>query len=217
MWLCNCGLKNSGLNQNCAARLTRLSGEHYQISSNKPDFWQATVIANEVLMSSMTPNEELFAKFYNHEKLLVKDMDVVQLRTHREELAKIAFEAKARLVAADDEGRERKAKTDNKQWLVSSDEVLSTDAINAPKIRKDRMSKIDKMREQLLKAGIEEATVNEMIGNLEKKATERNLKTVTFNKPTVEISAVQVAAAKPVDDSPKVAFNPSALVFGVKK
>jgi len=161
----------------------------------------------------MTPQEELFAKFYNHEKVLVKDMDHIQLREHREQLQTIAFEAKARLVAADDETRERKAKTSNKEWLVT-DTTQPYDvsaAINVVKTRQARMSKMDKLRDQLQKAGIDEATIKEMVGNLEKKATDSKLKTVTFNKPATEVSAVQVKASKPeVDSKP---FDLATLKF----
>jgi hypothetical protein len=160
----------------------------------------------------MTPQEELFAKFYNHEKVLVKDMDHIQLREHREELQKIAFEAKARLVAADDETRERKAKTANKEWPVTDTQAPYdvSQAINVVKTRAARMSKMDKLRKQLQDAHIDEATINEMIGNLEVKATDGKLKTVTFNKPTTEVSAVQVREAA-ANDKP---FDPSALKFG---
>jgi len=160
----------------------------------------------------MTPQEELFAKFYNHEKVLVKDMDHIVLREHREQLQTIAFEAKARLVAADDETRERKAKTSNKEWLVT-DTTQPYDvsaAINVVKTRQARMSKMDKLRDQLQKAGIDEATIKEMVGNLEKKATDSKLKTVTFNKPATEVSAVQVKASKPEDSVP---FNLATLKF----
>src|SRR5260221_11654525 len=59
---------------------------------------------------TVTPQEELFSLLFNHEKVLVKDMDVLTLRAHREELAKIAFEARARLTAVDDEEQDRKKK-----------------------------------------------------------------------------------------------------------
>jgi len=160
----------------------------------------------------MTPQEELFAKFYNHEKVLVKDMDHIVLREHREQLQTIAFEAKARLVAADDETRERKAKTSNKEWLVT-DTTQPYDvsaAINVVKTRQARMTKMDKLRDQLQKAGIDEATIKEMVGNLEKKATDSKLKTVTFNKPATEVSAVQVKASKPEDSKP---FDLATLKF----
>lgn len=213
-WLCNCGLINSGLNQNCSAKLTqRITVEHYQISSNTPDLLMAVVAAKG--LNLMTPQEELFAKFYNQEKILVKDMDTLALREHREQLSQIAFEAKARLVATDDEGRERTAKVKSKEWLVTADNTqVSSDAVNAVKQRASRMSKMDKLRMQLLAAGIEEATVKEMVANLERKATEKDVKTITFNKQTTEIAAVTVKVAKPQNGEPKEPFNPGSLVFG---
>ena len=49
----------------------------------------------------MTPQEELFAKFFNHKVELVKDMDVLQLRAHLEEMSMIVFKAKAEYQAVD--------------------------------------------------------------------------------------------------------------------
>lgn len=164
----------------------------------------------------MNDDEKLFAKFYNEEKVLVKDMDASQLRQHREELSKIAFEAKARLVAADDELREKKSKDKkSKEWLVSTENTqTSSDAIAAVKTRTARMSKMDKLRADLRKSNIDEATINDMIRNLERKATDSNLKAITFNTPVVEKKITVVQVAKPVDYKP---FDPSKLTFGVKK
>jgi hypothetical protein len=135
-------------------------------------------------VNELTEQEQLFAKFYNAEKLLVKDMEDFQLREHRDELRKIAFEAKARAVAADDEDRDRRAKTKNKEWLLTPDtnETRVTDAINAPKLRQKRMSQLDKMRAQLLAAHMDEATVDEIIKGMEKKATEKDTNALKFPK-----------------------------------
>lgn len=188
-----------------------------QISPNSPDYRQAETVRKELGLQYMTEQEELFAKFYNHEKILVKDMDYIQLKTHREELQTIAFEAKARLVAADDETRERKAKTSNKEWLVTdtNPNMNVSDAINVVKTRAARMSKMDKLREQLKTAGIDSATINEMVRNLESKATDGKLKTITFNVPTTEVSAVQVTESRPVAESKP--FDLSSISFTSKK
>jgi transcriptional regulator of acetoin/glycerol metabolism len=210
-WICSCGTVNSGIQINCAAlRASRFGEVHNQISANKPDYLMAVMAAKEI----MTPQEELFAKFYNHEKILVKDMNDSQLREHREELSRIAFEAKARLVAADDETRERKAKNGNKEWTVTPTESdqTTTDAINAVKTRKERMTKLDKQREYLEKAGLDENIINEMMKNMERRATEKSLKTVTFTKKSEETSAIQVKIEKP--DEPKEPFDASKLKFG---
>lgn len=209
-WMCSCGLVNGGTNKYCPGALTWKSIEHKQVSANSPDWIMAFIASKEV---GMTPQEELFAKFYNHEKLLVKDMDHIQLREHREQLQTIAFEAKARLVAADDETRERKAKTSNKEWLVTDTQQPYdvSAAINVVKTRAARMSKMDKLRKQLQDAHIDESTINEMISGLEKKATDGKLKTVTFSKPTMEVGAVQVKETANGSSEP---FNPGSLKFG---
>lgn len=210
-WLCSCGTLNSGLNESCAAsKQTHLEigrREHRQVTPNTPDFVMATVAARETGL--MTPQEELFAKFYNHEKVLIKDMTYIQKREHRDELHQIVFEGKARLSAVDDELKEEKAKISNKEWLVTDTKPSPSvsDAINAVKQRQTRMSKMDKIREQLARAGIDEATIKEMVGNLEKKATDGKLKTITFTKPSTEISAVQV------ETGAEAPFNPSSLKF----
>lgn len=145
----------------------------------------------------MTPEEELFKKFFNAEKVVVASMELSQLRAYREELSEIAFQAKARLVAVDEEVRTRTAKSKNKEWLtsVTSDQAAS-DAINAVETRKKRMSKMDKLRDQLSKAGLDDKTVKEMIKNLEQNATDKNLNTITFTKKTEEVSAISLEPKK---------------------
>lgn len=99
--------------------------------------------------SEMTPQEELFSQLFNHEKMLVKDMDILTLRAHREELAKISFEARARLTAVDDEDNDRKKKSAPSgargfERSVNTDET-TTDAINAIKNRQKKLSSKEKM------------------------------------------------------------------------
>jgi len=162
----------------------------------------------------MTEQEQLFATYYNKGKLLVVDMDDTQLREHREQLAKIATEAKAVLLAADEEIRERgaKKKLKEKDWLVTVDQSqTASDAINAVKQRKSRMSAMDKLNQQLIAAGIDDETRKQMISDLERRATDKGLKTVTFNKPAVETAVVQVKAESNGEKKP---FDPSKLSFG---
>lgn len=165
----------------------------------------------------MTPNEELFKEFYNHEKLLVADMDISKLREHREKLSQIAFEAKARLLAADDEDRERKAKhsSQTRQWLVSSDadKQLSSDAINAVDARKKRMNKVDKLRQQLKDSGIDDETIKIMMANVERNATEKNLKAVTFERPVTEQAVIVVQKEKPAENQEVKEVDFSKLSF----
>jgi hypothetical protein len=220
-WNCSCKAYNDILTDYCwncrEGKPDYITGNYQAIIEIKRGIFLNYGIYAISGINNMTPQEELFAKFYNQEKILVKDMDVTTLREHRDELSKIAFEAKARLVAADDETRERGSKTKNKEWLVTTDtSQSSTDAINAVQARAKRLSKMDKIQKDLLAAGIDEETVKEMVRNLERKATEKQVKTITFNKPTVEVTAVTVEVNKPSVSNGEVKepFNPANLKFG---
>lgn len=104
----------------------------------------------------MTEQEELFKRLFNHEQSLVKDMDTLALRAHIEELSKIAFEARARFTAADDEERERRkeaksnGKTNGFQRSLNTDET-TTNAINAIKERQTKLTKKERVQEGLKK------------------------------------------------------------------
>lgn len=124
-------------------------------------------ITCEPKASKMTPQEELFSKLFNHEKVLVRDMDMLTLRAHREELSKIAFEAKARLTAVDDEEKIRKNKfTDGKptgfQRSVNTDET-TTAAINTIKERQKKLTKTEKLQAGLEKLGISSADASKLM------------------------------------------------------
>jgi len=175
-------------------------------------------------LSMAESTEDLFVKFYNHEKILVKDMDVSSLRQHREELSKVAYEAKARLTAADDDLRERKAKDPKAPWLISTNDNPSiSDAVGTVKTRQARMSKMDKMRADLLKTLGDEELVDEMIRKMEKRATESTVKSLNFTDKTnkvIEQKTIVVESLQPeqkivmVETTEKKPFDPSTLKFG---
>ena len=117
---------------------------------------------------TVTPQEELFAKLFNHEKILYRDMDQLTRRAHREELAKIAFEARARLTADDDVDREdKKAKNgDGKphgfERSLNTDET-TTNAINTIKERQKRLTKQEKIQAGLEKLGISASDASKLM------------------------------------------------------
>lgn len=270
-WLCHCGLVNSGLNEQCAAIQFDRRSEHYQISSNKPDYLQYLVTARECKMSiltekekarlekvrehikngtspyasdsitkinigekreviqrpfvehvikpeykNMTPQEEKFQKLYHHTRLFVSTMTDDKLREHREELSDIIFQAKVSKQAADDEDKERKTKLNGKgkEWILTSVEPdqVSSDAINTVKIRKDRMSKIDRYREELQKNKyLDNATIDAMVRNLERHATTKTLNAVDVTKSkVVDVESKIETKTESVSSEP---FDPTKL-FG---
>ena len=160
---------------------------------------------------SMTKEEQQFADWFRHEKILICDMSDAELR-ERHELVKVtANEARAYQSADEDEIRERRAKNGKKEWLVTDNSISSSDAINAPKLRQTRMSKMDKLQQQLLAAGIDEDTVKQMVADMSKRATDKQVKTITFKKPgREEIGAVSIELPKP----PSEPFNPLSIKFG---
>jgi len=111
--------------------------------------------------SSMNPKEALFAKFFADEKELIKDMDDLQLRAHREELSLIASEARARLTAIENEGQERNKRGKNKKFEDESGDFAS-DAINKIAERQKKMSRTDKEIERLVALGMERADAERM-------------------------------------------------------
>lgn len=103
----------------------------------------------------MTPQEELFAKLFNREKVLVSTMTVLELRAHREELSKIAFEARAKMTAVDDEEKIRKPKKSEVSGFSRSvnEDGSTRDLINTVKERQKGLSKKEKLIEGLIKLG----------------------------------------------------------------
>ena len=113
---------------------------------------------------------ELHAKFFSAEKVIIKELDTLQLEDRRETLKKIVLEAKARLTAHDDEKSERAKKNGKKsdEWLLTSsyNDPNVTDAILAVKERKQRMSAADKQLEKLRSLGIDGPEADAMIAKL---------------------------------------------------
>lgn len=105
----------------------------------------------------MTPQEELFAKLFSHEAVLVSEMDTLTLRAHREELAITAFTARAKLSAVDAEEKRRKNEANKGKPTgfarsVNTDDT-TTAAINNVKDRQKRMTNREKIIEGLVKLG----------------------------------------------------------------
>lgn len=146
----------------------------------------------------MTPQEQLFSELFNHEKSLVKDMDTLTLRAHREELSKIAFEARVRLTAVDDEDKHRKK--DNKPTgfsrSVNTDEN-TTNAINTIRERQKKLTKAEKIQAGLEKLGISTADAAKLMsaGAILARIKDKTSKDILTKSDT------------PVEE-PKPVFNP---------
>lgn len=170
----------------------------------------------------LTPQEELFSKLFNHEKILVKDMDILTLRAHREELSKIAFEARARLTAVDDEedGRKKngKAKGQGFERSLNTDDTASN-AINTIKERQKKLNKSERIQEGLKKlyelagsdnSGREVAKVmsNKNIAEAIKKDKEAGTVRGPVNNPFVIVGHKETVTKADETDTKTKLFNP---------
>lgn len=113
----------------------------------------------------MTPQEELHSKFFLNKRMQVIDMDVLQLRAHREELALIAFKARAEIGAVDEALKEKEKKSPKAPGFSRSLQMddVSSDAINSINQRKEKLSKDEKMIERMRKMGISEDYIQSKI------------------------------------------------------
>lgn len=157
----------------------------------------------------MTPQEELFKKFFNQEKefIAVEKMDMTDLCARIEELQNIAFEARAKLSAANEEKREREAKGKKASGLLTSvaGDQLATDAINRVRDRQKKMDKNEKLRENLISL--------QMLSGLSRldaeKAADQLMSASTLKMQKDEKYKLQaVAAEKPTVTTPAVIVNP---------
>jgi len=135
---------------------------------------------------TMTPQEELFAKFYGEEAPLVIDMDDISLRAREEELSQVSYEARARLSAVINERkkRESKGKPENLGFTALVPDETATEAINAIENRNKRLSKMDKVYQTLIDMGVSEIEAKQMI-------SARNIRDV-IAKPSIRHESASV-------------------------
>lgn len=229
-WQCqNCQTINNKRNKwcvYCAYRLQRITPRPLALNEYDYDWvdeivferraWKLDLLTEYYQSNrsgeTMTPQEELFSKLFNHEKILVKDMDTLTLRAHREELAKIAFEARARLTAVDDEDKERsKVKRDGKPSGFSrsvGQDSISSEVINTIRDRSKRMTKEEKLRKNL-----EDLFMNS--GDSQAEAVRKALEMTTNSKINARRDGQIPDAAKATpavisvtDNTPRPIFNP---------
>ncbi len=109
----------------------------------------------------MTPQEELFKELFTGAVKIVSGMDALTRRAYREEMQKIAYEARVHVAAVDkiddDEKKEKRAKNSGFTRSVNTD-ANTTDAINTIRERQKRLTKAEKiqagLKEMFLKSGM---------------------------------------------------------------
>ena len=173
-WFCkSCGTNNVNLNLNCVYCRIRnniivpredfepfdfldeiISEKRFRLLDKVTGYYMSDLKYSGAVRMS-TPQEELFQHFFSNEKVLVKNMSLLELRSHREELSKIAFEARARMTAIDDEENDRKKKSSDGKPTGFSRSVngddKATNLINTVKERQKKLTKNEKLEAGLAK------------------------------------------------------------------
>ncbi len=131
-----------------------------------------------------TPGREaLHALFFNHAKVFIADMDTATRRQFRDWLSVVAHWGKSGLLAVEE--TERSLKAEQKEWLVTSQnpDQSVTDAIAAVKVRKERMSKADKVLANLGALGVSKEFSDQIAASMTKIPERDFNKGISFNSP----------------------------------
>ncbi len=219
-WSCNC-IKPDWVTALHQLRIQFDRGifDHYGVLANP--FVFPYVREGRTAKILMTNNEEKHAKFFNEEAALVATMSDADLDEHIHELEEIAREAKARIMAATQNQRDRTAKQGNKKWRVEplGPDPSVTDSLNKVKARSARMSKLDKMRDKMSVLGIPESEIDQMLAKMVAQArkepealrAEEKMKKDLGVKPNPEPSIVteeerirRIQARKALDEQDKL-------------
>jgi hypothetical protein len=169
-WFCECKCYNSLIDVICS-RCTIILPVQLQPAAIKYKFGRTEFnLITSIKGKTLDDKQALYARFYADEKKLISSMDDLELENHLEEMASIAFEARARTTANQDELRERKGrKSSHERNLLqrSDSDFDSNSAISTVTERKKRMSRADKDFEAMKKLlGVEGAS--ELLGKLDK-------------------------------------------------
>lgn len=210
-WICKCGEINTSLEWDHEVP-SELCNNHGNVRFDHS-------LIKWISADTKTADEkrDLFDKFYNSEAISIANMTHEDFVLHEQELALIAFEAKARLTAIIDKKRDdiNKRTSNQNQWIIprsDAEEALVSDAIAAVGKRKKRMNKIEKLKEQLQDSGLDDATVEELIRNVERKATDNAVNLTTFVSSKERETKKAIAEVKKSDE-PKIVEDFSNLKF----
>lgn len=205
-WICpKCGVNNVNYNERCAN--FRCREKRTEISSfdsfdellsqaryAKIDYLTGLYLSKDWRVKTLTPQEEKFKELYNSYKTSKKinALSDLELRARREKFVDMAYNARVATTAIDDILKERKPKKDSQGFerSVNQDET-ATNAINTIKERQKRMTKMDKVKEGLMKMGLSAAEA-------EKSVSAGTI----LGRLKAKFGVQPVSEEKPVNDSP---------------
>ncbi len=170
----------------------------------------------DYLMAEKTKIEK-HTEFFNSGMILYSQMEFTQRREWRDKLADIILEARANLSAADRVDAEESSKLgpDGRAWLITNDEGGS-DKLNAPKIRKERMSKMDKLAEDMAKLGLNKDDILKVTGKVAESQSGGSV-TTSHNREMKDAKVVWKKEEKPNTNTHQSLLGDisSSLVAGI--
>lgn len=111
---------------------------------------------------------ELHSKFYTEAGKIIEEMSYEQQIAWEEELEVIVIEAKAKMQRSSQERRTKQAKMtkEERDRLITNPDMSVAEGLIAPKLRKDRQSKADKMASDFAGMGIPADMINQLMNNI---------------------------------------------------
>lgn len=152
----------------------------------------------------MDAREQLFANLFNEHKPVVASMDDDSLRAHIEELSNIAFQAKAFLHAASEEGRERNARKKKGNGGINTSVAIdetTSNAIHTITQRQEKLSKSEKGIANLVALGFDRADAERMYAASTINAVKKRKpgeKAVTFDDVTKKFPVTETKFSKSI-------------------
>lgn len=169
----------------------------------------------ELNEEQMTEDEQLYAQFYSNPDVLSKcsTMSIEELLVWEEDLRKIVLEAKATQSRVSTTRKERVSKLtkEERDKLITNPDGTVSDAINAVKIRRDRMSKADKLAALLKDMGIESS--GDIMKNIKADETKQAIHNNNGGIPTPTPEKVEELKAQPVNPAINQAVKSEGLSF----
>lgn len=215
MWICpRCGSNNASLNPRCVycwskARILiqRIANEDWLDETALDAF---NVLCWEFERLIMEPQYELFAKLFQHQLGIMKDMTDLEVQSQWEELSKIAEEAKARMQAIvhhkDEKKKQRVKKEKYPAGFQANVHVDEGNAIQAIKQRQGKVDKREKTIRSLVQSGISRAEAESLVsaGSIlaRMKDKEANKEAAKINT-SVDYNPFAKPSATPVEPEPE--------------
>jgi hypothetical protein len=183
-WKCSgCGLYNDILSFYCGMQANDYPGRcigHRDFDLGLASSLIAINRRGESIYMSLSEKEqkELHTEFFNKGlSMAVSTATIEELDTKLDSLARIAYEAKCLVQGVAEGKRQRVAKLskEERDKLITKPDLTTSDAFQSVKKRADRMSQADKLVQTYRNMGMDDETIQEMLGKIKIKESQQSV------------------------------------------